>query len=334
MVIGHVLSHDHILSIFIYKWHMPLFFFFSGFFFDPKKYTLKDFLIRKIKTIYIPFVVWSLLTLYLHNYLIKVHIDPLPYYDFSTFKLFTYRIIFELKQYEPLLVTFWFLIQLLIVNILAYLLFLFYKLTREKYLRFQQYVTIILSLSLCIIFNKYNICLYNHINYITFLALSFFFTGNILKSFSMIGKGKLISSLFIILISDWSFQEMINLNYNKTIFYYVAGISGIIIIYHLSITAENIKIIKELLSYIGKRSISIMILHFISFKLINILIIYYYKLPTSVMSDFPIIENVNILWQLLYIIGGVGTPLLLDKSYLITKNYIIKTTSNGSFREQ
>lgn len=26
MVIGHVLSSDNILTIFIYKWHMPLFF--------------------------------------------------------------------------------------------------------------------------------------------------------------------------------------------------------------------------------------------------------------------------------------------------------------------
>lgn len=41
MVIGHVINHESPLSIFIYKWHMPLFFFFSGFFFNIQKYKFK-----------------------------------------------------------------------------------------------------------------------------------------------------------------------------------------------------------------------------------------------------------------------------------------------------
>lgn len=292
MVIGHAISHETYLSMFIYKWHMPLFFFVSRFFFKYNKYTFKDFLIRKIKTLYMPFIIWSLLILSLHNLLVKIHIDSLPYYGLQEFKMLTYRIIFELKQYEPLLGTFWFLIQLLIVNILSYIFFSFLKYIKESIHLTAKFFILFLSLSFSILSNKYDICIYYNINYITFLALAFFITGNILKSFHLIGKRQLIYSTLILLISKWSFKEMINLSYNEIIFYYLIGICGIIIIYNLSIILTNTRFVGNIFSYMGQRSISIMILHFSCFKLVSMLIIYYYKLPISYMSSHPVIENV------------------------------------------
>lgn len=51
------------LSTWIYFFHMPLFLFLSGVVFSPDKYTFKDFLIKKIKTLVVPyfslgFIIW------------------------------------------------------------------------------------------------------------------------------------------------------------------------------------------------------------------------------------------------------------------------------------
>lgn len=123
MVVGHAVPHDTLLATFIYKWHMPLFFFFSGYFFCVDKYSFGKFAYRKIKSLYIPFVIWSLLLLSIHNVLIKYHISDGTIIDLHTFKLFAFRIIFQMRQSEPLLGTFWFLVQLFFINFLAYFIF-------------------------------------------------------------------------------------------------------------------------------------------------------------------------------------------------------------------
>lgn len=53
---------------FIYMFHMPLFFIASGYFFTASNIDFKfDFFKRKINSLYIPFVKWSLIFLLLHN---------------------------------------------------------------------------------------------------------------------------------------------------------------------------------------------------------------------------------------------------------------------------
>ena len=54
-----VLGHNSIppkIFGWIYSFHMPLFFFISGFLFSPKKYTFSEFLIRKTRTLLLPYL--------------------------------------------------------------------------------------------------------------------------------------------------------------------------------------------------------------------------------------------------------------------------------------
>lgn len=320
MVIGHVISSENFISIFIYKWHMPLFFFFSGYFFNAEKYSVQQFLYKKIKTIYFPFVFWSLLILYLHNILIDVHINPLPYYDLQKFKILTYRIIFELRQYEALLGTFWFLIQLLIVNILACIIF---QITTNKlspkYFYYSKICILIISLICCIIFNKYHLLFYYHFGWISLLSFSFFVSGYILKSYDLSKKWILIFSIIVLTFSGQSFKEMIALNYNEILPYSITALCGIILVYNISSIIKNIQLIGKLLSFIGQQSYSIMILHFASFKIVSYLIVKYNNLPSDNIAEHPVIHNVSTTWQIFYIIMGISLPIFLNKLYQITK---------------
>ena len=66
MVIGHADS-PHYLMNFIYLWHMPLFFITAGYFFSTKY--LNDeitFIKKRVKSLYIPFVKWSVIVLLLN----------------------------------------------------------------------------------------------------------------------------------------------------------------------------------------------------------------------------------------------------------------------------
>lgn len=61
VVLAHAMPTDHILFEIIYVFHMPLFFIMSGYCFKEKYLSdAKTFVIRKIKGIYVPFVLFSL----------------------------------------------------------------------------------------------------------------------------------------------------------------------------------------------------------------------------------------------------------------------------------
>lgn len=65
MVIGHT-SIPKFANIWIYSFHMPLFFFVSGVFFNPKKYSeSRVFFITKSKTLLIPYILYLLVSEFL-----------------------------------------------------------------------------------------------------------------------------------------------------------------------------------------------------------------------------------------------------------------------------
>ena len=59
---GHIHFND-ISTYFVYAFHIPLFFFLSGMVFVPEKYGgFKSFVVRKVKSLLIPYVIYSVIT--------------------------------------------------------------------------------------------------------------------------------------------------------------------------------------------------------------------------------------------------------------------------------
>ena len=74
----------------------------------------------------------------------------------------------------------------------------------------------------------------------------------------------------------------------------------------------RIKVIVKTLSYIGNRTLDILTWHFLSFKVVSLLIILVYGLSIHRLGEFPVIlEYSRNGWWLLYTIMGVVTPLLI-----------------------
>ncbi|OUP21234.1 hypothetical protein B5F32_05365 [Parabacteroides distasonis] len=71
VVLGHALRND-ISYIYIYSFHMPLFFFLSGLVLNRSKYTFKNFLKSRFATLILPYIFFYLLT-YIYWLLIENH---------------------------------------------------------------------------------------------------------------------------------------------------------------------------------------------------------------------------------------------------------------------
>lgn len=110
MVVGHSGCPTY-LHDFLYLFHMPCFFFISGWLLSDKYIDdLKTGLLKKAKGSYVPFVKWTLIFLLFHNVFASVHI----YADSYSWQTFIERVVrtFTMTGGESLLGGFWFLISL------------------------------------------------------------------------------------------------------------------------------------------------------------------------------------------------------------------------------
>lgn len=65
--------------------------------------------------------------------------------------------------------------------------------------------------------------------------------------------------------------------------------------------------------FVGDRTIDVLTWHFLSFKLISIIIISYYSLPKAQLGEFPVIEEYAYQgWWIAYVIVGVLIPLIIE----------------------
>ena len=107
-IISVVLGHLGIATRFVYFYHLPVFFFISGLFLNAEKYSFKDFLLKKIKSLYVPYVIISLLFAII--------------FDFQNMKNVKYVLrIFLFDSKAPFTGTFWFILCLLINSTIAFI---------------------------------------------------------------------------------------------------------------------------------------------------------------------------------------------------------------------
>ena len=118
VVVGHVFVRTGIEES-VNQYHLAVFFFVAGYFFKDKNiHAPINFIMKKIKTLYIPFIILCSLFLFLHNFFTHFHICTGL---LSTKDLFQglLNIIIKFNSNEELMGAMWFCPMLLIVSILA-----------------------------------------------------------------------------------------------------------------------------------------------------------------------------------------------------------------------
>ncbi|WP_273212125.1 acyltransferase family protein [Runella zeae] len=249
-----VLGHTGIpwfFSKWIYSFHMPLFFFVSGVLFIPDKYKCLTFIVRKLRTLLIPYLFFSLINFFLANFL-----------KISNFELSLAELFFGWNG-----LALWFVPVLFVIEILYYTINAFFK---------NNALVLFVVVLFCLIgylFYVKNIYFPYKMN-VVFCGLTFFYIGNISSKF-LIAKSYnwklydlMIFSIFFFVISIFcSFFSITKLDmaYNQVgnLFFSIPlAFAGILFVYFLSIIVSFFsKKISKVLIYLGRNTFIILSLH-------------------------------------------------------------------------
>lgn len=161
----------------------------------------------------------------------------------------------------------------------------------------------------------------------TLLATSFYMSGYIYRKIDLKYNYPHItgSTLFIIPAIAAMFMSL-SMDCKSSIvwLYYVIAICGTIATIQLSRWLSHTRI-TSLLAYIGDKTLYILIFHFLSFKIISFLYIYYNALPIEWLSQFPIIKETHSTLWMVYTIVGISLPMLVWELFHRTPNFLTIT---------
>ena len=319
MVLGHTFFSAYGNAL-IYMFHMPLFFFLSGYCFRNSHLAdFKNYAKKRISRIYVPFVKWGLIFLLLHNIFFHLNIyndiygfegEVSQLYGLSDHLKKVFLIFFCLSGNEQLLGGYWFLHTLFFASSIFYG---FLKLNIPI-------VGGVISLLLSVLLYYKGIPIVNiYCGAKELLAVSCMMAGYMYKTYSVdkfVDKYCtyviLVCALLLILGSVYWPGEMLDMKWTHTIPFLISAIAGSIIVLKLSkYLVETSRYLSDFITKIGNMALEILTWHLLCFKIVSLIIIAYYGLPIEHLAEFPVMSPYNVqAWWIIYFMIGVIVPVL------------------------
>ena len=314
---------------------MPLFFFMSGYCFKMQYLSdSRSYLRKRIKGVYWPYAKWTIVLVLLHNvfFSIGIYNDTFEYngqvmheYSAQEMLLGLLNGIF-MRGTERLLGGFWFLKSLFYGSIIFFV-------TRKFIPKPWQGATLLLSIT---IFSSYH-----HLR-VPFLAINsrdcfaafFIMTGHLSRNTIIRGNPlvgtlfakKGIIAMFAVCIGLGSIlwpTSMLHYQWHQVIPYAITAIMGTFVIFYIGhcLNNDGSQHVKSFLIYTGDHTFNVLTWHFLSFKLVSILLIALYSgIQYERLADFPVIKELAEQgWWVMYLIFGVMTPLAVCKILSLIK---------------
>jgi len=107
--------------------------------------------------------------------------------------------------------------------------------------------------------------------------------------------------------------SMLSFTYINVMPYALTSIVGTLALFKVGIYIANIEgsIITRFFNYVGGYTFNILTWHFLSMKVVSLIIIHIYSLPIKRLSEFPVIESyAHNGWWIIYFIVGVSVPVV------------------------
>ena len=338
MVLVHA-RFSHYGDTFINMFHMPLFFFMSGYCF--KETYLGDFLSffkKRVKGAYLPYVIWGLVFLSLHNVFFHLNIYNGEYgFRGIASSLYTTEdilkraatIVGSMCGADQLLGGYWFLHCYFFAAIISFVVILCFR-KRLKLVFLGALVLLLLS----VLLSRFGLSIPYYIEARELLAASFMVAGFSYRRTSLnleqryplivIPAGAAVVALGA---AFWP-SNMLALTWTGILPYFVSAIAGIFMAFSLCKWLSRFKLLGGSLTFTGDRTLSILTWHFLSFKIVSLVIIAIYGLSIVHLAEFPVIETYAYRgWWAAYLIVGVTIPLLLDYCFRCLKKLFYSSHS-------
>lgn len=142
----------------------------------------------------------------------------------------------------------------------------------------------------------------------------------------------LICLLIVLIFINIKYEiEIGNNKYGNPIIFILASLSGWFLFYFISSWISYVPVVKNVLAYIGRNSLYILLFHFISFKFVNVCIASIMDESKYVWAAFPTAYGKSNM-AIFYLIAGVGVPLLLHESYNFLSSKVIYIMKQGGIK--
>ena len=128
-------------------------------------------------------------------------------------------------------------------------------------------------------------------------------------------------SLLVFMTMNKNIQsfELAGNSYGNPLLLLTASLFGFAMLYLFSIVVSKLITVSDALVFIGRSTLSILILHFLCFKIVSFIGVVIYGKPLFLIASFPVYFEGG-LWWLAYTIAGVSVPILIGWIYSVLKN--------------
>ncbi|MCQ2137448.1 MAG: acyltransferase family protein [Bacteroidales bacterium] len=313
VVLGHLIGKtgDEPLLLtyvkgFVYQFHIPLFFFLSGLLFKPDEAWI-PFLKKKIKRLYIPFVIANLIFLGVDILLRTICGHTIIPIDETKHAI---KIILQLSI-TPMGGATWFLIALFRTVII-------YKILQRL---FKQVNVIVPIICLAIAYIGTMVKIGYNVGP-TMVALFFYCLGDFAKpleeEFEKAGtKVKILlfatSFLVLALLRPYNQMDVSAGSYQNVFHALIGSLSGIILVLTASSLISRTLPARNL-SNLGTHTMAILIGHFASFIIITLIQMAATNAPRNAILSHPCFD-ISGIWSFLYLIAGISLPLCAIRTW-------------------
>lgn len=335
MVAGHAGAP---FTHFIYLFHMAVFFMASGYFYKDSSSDQISSVFKVIRKqlmhLWVPFFCCNAVYVLLHNLFLRCYIlnanpdvtDYLAgktidvtasYSPAQTIRMILLGMVFGSE--EQMFGTGWFLKILFMISITYTAIdFLLKKCFRSHVMAAQLVVSVLLLLM------GYALCCRGFLSFGIAQTASYYclyYMGHVLGACKdrIAGWQKkqyaftLLASFGILLILNRTGSiELSYGHYENPLYLLVTSLAGWVFLYSISYFLNRLPVFRRPLIFVGRRTLPVMLIHSLAFKLAEILVIYCYRLPIFCLAVFPNLYGERNAWWLLYTIVGVCIPMLAD----------------------
>ncbi|MBQ2350962.1 MAG: acyltransferase family protein [Bacteroidales bacterium] len=323
---------------FLYLFHVAIFFIASGYCYNPAKTetaeAFKKSISNTFKKLWTRYVLWTILFLALHNVFVYLniytnnpefiqmvsgdHINTTNYLSFAIIisRMFKSLVFLSGTQLTGAL---WFLATLLELIVLyqtiAFILKRFFS--KQKVFLIQSILSV-LFLGLGYYFAINNIFLEGYARIPSFYIL--LHGGFVLKNYSLTEKERsniahfaiwAISLAALVACNQFGHIELSCNTYENPLFLIIASFAGWQFLYETATFIKRFNLISRTIKFINKNAITILALHFLSFKIITGLILLIEDLPSFMLASFPVLCDDH-FWWIAYTLVGIAVPCLIN----------------------
>lgn len=299
-------------SSFIYQFHMPFFFFISGLLFDfSKKESVSQFVVKKMKSLYIPFVVWNIVV-YFIEYSLKI------LYEKHNFEIKSYlNVFFQIEvgvNKAFFLGATWFVASLFWISVMTKLFFSCFgenkKVVQQLFLVSCISSILAFNITLPYFLSRTIIC--------SLFYISGVIVGQDIERFqSVIDKtsNSILLAILFICIGKYNTVNMGQNLYTNKILFLLGAYCATISLLGISKRLDGMNFIrlKKVLSDLGMNTMPIIYGQFIAFVPITCIQLYLSK-----QKDFFSIVlyrhtyNTQDGWWMIYCLAGIGLPIIFN----------------------